>query len=165
MECVTGAKKDHSSFAPLPGFRLCDGPVQPYNRRHAPGTAPALAFIHLESIGTWPERDRIVEIAVLKIYPDGREEFRCKRVNPGVPILPDATAIVRAALRGELRAARRRTLRLRRVRGAPFMEQVSLATSDRVHAHRTLQDSDWEIWLRSARPRPQPSADAAGCRD
>jgi DNA polymerase III subunit epsilon len=52
-----------------------------------------LAFIDLESTGTSPERDRIVEIAVLKLHPDGREEFRCKRVNPGVPIPPDATAV------------------------------------------------------------------------
>jgi DNA polymerase-3 subunit epsilon len=52
-----------------------------------------LAFIDLESTGTSPERDRIVEIAILKLHPDGREEFRCKRVNPGVPIPPDATAV------------------------------------------------------------------------
>jgi DNA polymerase III subunit epsilon len=52
-----------------------------------------LAFIDLESTGTSPERDRIVEIAILKLHPDAREEFRCKRVNPGVPIPPDATAV------------------------------------------------------------------------
>ncbi len=52
-----------------------------------------LAFIDLESTGTSPERDRIVEIAILKLHPDGREESRCKRVNPGVPIPPDATAV------------------------------------------------------------------------
>ena len=52
-----------------------------------------LAFIDLESTGTSPERDRIVEIAILKLHPDGREEFRSKRVNPGVPIPPDATAV------------------------------------------------------------------------
>ncbi len=52
-----------------------------------------LAFIDLESTGTSPERDRIVEIAVLKLHPDGREEFLCKRVNPGMPIPPDAIAV------------------------------------------------------------------------
>jgi DNA polymerase-3 subunit epsilon len=52
-----------------------------------------LAFVDLESTGTAPERDRIVEIAILKLHPDGREEFRCKRVNPGVPIPTDATAV------------------------------------------------------------------------
>lgn len=52
-----------------------------------------LAFIDLESTGTSPERDRIVEIAILKLHPDGREEFRCKRVNSREPIPPDATAV------------------------------------------------------------------------
>ena len=27
-----------------------------------------------------------IEIVVLKLHADGREEFRCKRVNSGVPI-------------------------------------------------------------------------------
>lgn len=52
-----------------------------------------LALLDLESTGTSPARDRIVEIAVLKLHPDGREELRCKRVNPGVPIPAAATAI------------------------------------------------------------------------
>jgi len=52
-----------------------------------------LAFIDLESTGVSPERDRIVEIAILKLHPDGREDFRRKRVNPGVPIPPEATAV------------------------------------------------------------------------
>jgi DNA polymerase III subunit epsilon len=52
-----------------------------------------LAFIDLESTGTLPERDRIVEIAILKLHPDGREDFRYKRVNPGIPIPPNATAV------------------------------------------------------------------------
>lgn len=52
-----------------------------------------LAFLDLESTGTKPAHDRIVEIAVLKLYPDGHEVVRCRRVNPGVPIPPDATAL------------------------------------------------------------------------
>jgi len=52
-----------------------------------------LAFIDVESTGTSPDRDRIVEIAILRLHPDGREEFLCKRVNPGIPIPPDATAV------------------------------------------------------------------------
>ena len=52
-----------------------------------------LAFIDLESTGTSPFSDRIVEIAILKTNPDGGEDFRCKRVNPGIPIPPEATAI------------------------------------------------------------------------
>ncbi len=52
-----------------------------------------LAFIDLESTGTSPERDRIVEIAVLRLQPDGSEDVRCHRMNPGIPIPADATAV------------------------------------------------------------------------
>lgn len=52
-----------------------------------------LAFIDIESTGTSPARDRIVEIAVLKLFPDGSETFRVKRANPGIPIPPEATAV------------------------------------------------------------------------
>jgi DNA polymerase-3 subunit epsilon len=52
-----------------------------------------LAVIDLESTGISPERDRIVEIAILKVHSDGREELGCKRVNPGRPIPPEATAV------------------------------------------------------------------------
>ncbi len=38
--------------------------------------ARPLAFIDRECTGTSPERDRIVEIAVLKLHPNGREEMR-----------------------------------------------------------------------------------------
>jgi DNA polymerase-3 subunit epsilon len=37
--------------------------------------------------------DRIVEISYLKIFPDGREDAKTFRVNPGCPIPPDVTAI------------------------------------------------------------------------
>ncbi len=50
-----------------------------------------IAFIDLETTGTSPASDRIVEIAILRIAPDGTEDFRCKRVNPGIPIPPEAT--------------------------------------------------------------------------
>jgi DNA polymerase-3 subunit epsilon len=52
-----------------------------------------LALVDLESTGTLPSSDRIVEIAILRVNPDGGEDFRCKRVNPGVPIPAEATAI------------------------------------------------------------------------
>jgi DNA polymerase-3 subunit epsilon len=52
-----------------------------------------LAFVDLETTGTSPAGDRIVEIAILKVHPDGREEFARRRVNPGVPIPAEATAV------------------------------------------------------------------------
>ena len=52
-----------------------------------------LAVIDLETTGIRPDSDRIVEISVLLIRPDGTRETKTRRVNPGVPIPPDATRI------------------------------------------------------------------------
>lgn len=52
-----------------------------------------LAFIDLETTGTDRISDRIVEIGILKCCPDGREDLLCKRVNPGIPIQPDAIEV------------------------------------------------------------------------
>jgi len=54
-----------------------------------------LVWLDLESTGLAPERDRIVEISIIKQFPDGRIERRTWRVNPGVPIPPEASAIHR----------------------------------------------------------------------
>ncbi|MFO7852720.1 MAG: exonuclease domain-containing protein [Bacteroidota bacterium] len=52
-----------------------------------------LAFFDLETTGANVAHDRIIEISVLKIYPEGREEWFTKRLNPGMPISPQASAI------------------------------------------------------------------------
>jgi DNA polymerase III subunit epsilon len=52
-----------------------------------------LAVIDLESTGTDPKTDRILEVSVLKLVPDGEPVHRTRRVNPGVPIPPAATAV------------------------------------------------------------------------
>ena len=52
-----------------------------------------IAFIDFETTGTKPVVDRIVELTVLKIHPDGNEEFKSTRINPQIPIPPEATAI------------------------------------------------------------------------
>lgn len=53
----------------------------------------AICFFDLETTGTDPARDRIVEIAVLRIEPDGAAETRTRRIHPERPIPPEATAI------------------------------------------------------------------------
>ena len=53
---------------------------------------PLIVF-DIESTGIMPQRDRIVELAVLKIYPDGRTQSTVRRLNPEMPIPPGATAI------------------------------------------------------------------------
>lgn len=55
--------------------------------------ARPLMFFDLETTGTNPLQDRIVEISTLKVYPDGREEEYSTRVNPGIPIPPETTAV------------------------------------------------------------------------
>ncbi len=52
-----------------------------------------LAIFDLETTGTNITKDRIVEIAIVKIYPGGEEETLHRRVNPGIPIPPEISAI------------------------------------------------------------------------
>lgn len=52
-----------------------------------------LAFIDVETTGLNPYSDRIVELSILKIHPDGREKYKSHRLNPETPIPVDATAI------------------------------------------------------------------------
>jgi DNA polymerase-3 subunit epsilon len=45
-----------------------------------------LAFFDIESTGTNLGADRIVELSVIKLHPDGSEEVKTWRTNPGMPI-------------------------------------------------------------------------------
>lgn len=45
-----------------------------------------LAFFDLETTGVNIAADKIVEIAILKVMPNGEEQVYLKRVNPGMPI-------------------------------------------------------------------------------
>jgi DNA polymerase-3 subunit epsilon len=56
-----------------------------------------LVFFDLETTGTDIVHDRIVQISVLKLHPDGSEEVRTRLINPERPIPPDAIAIHRIA--------------------------------------------------------------------
>ena len=53
----------------------------------------AIVFIDLETTGTNPASDRIIEIALLKALPGGVTENKSWRVNPGIPIPESSTAI------------------------------------------------------------------------
>lgn len=52
-----------------------------------------LVVFDIESTGVNPETDRIVEISAIKISPDGNEVCNTRRLNPEMPIPPQATAI------------------------------------------------------------------------
>lgn len=52
-----------------------------------------LCFFDLETTGVDITSARIVEIAILKINPDGKKEMFTKRVNPEIPIPEESIAI------------------------------------------------------------------------
>ncbi len=52
-----------------------------------------IVFFDLETTGTNITNDRIVEISVVKVMPDGTEIVKTRRINPGCPIPAEATAI------------------------------------------------------------------------
>ncbi len=52
-----------------------------------------IVFFDLETTGVNVSRDRIVEISLLKVYPNGTEEVKTRRINPEMPIPAEATAV------------------------------------------------------------------------
>lgn len=52
-----------------------------------------LCFFDLETTGINVAKDRIVEISILKVFPNGNKESKTIRVNPEIPISAEATSI------------------------------------------------------------------------
>lgn len=52
-----------------------------------------LVFFDLETTGTDIANDRIVEISLVKLFPNVSEEVNTFRINPGIPIPPEVSAI------------------------------------------------------------------------
>lgn len=52
-----------------------------------------LAFIDLETTGINLSTDKIIEIAIIKMLPDGNTAAKIKRINPGIPISKESSAI------------------------------------------------------------------------
>lgn len=52
-----------------------------------------ILFFDLETTGLNVASDRIVEICILKVLTNGDEELKTRRLNPTIPISPEATAI------------------------------------------------------------------------
>ncbi|MFZ5554101.1 MAG: exonuclease domain-containing protein [Bacteroidota bacterium] len=52
-----------------------------------------LCFIDLETTGVNVGSDRIVEISILKLHPDGKKEVWTKRINPGMHIPEEASNV------------------------------------------------------------------------
>ncbi|MES2703582.1 MAG: exonuclease domain-containing protein [Bacteroidota bacterium] len=52
-----------------------------------------IIFFDLETTGTDHAKDRIVELAFVKLQPDGKRDTLTKRINPGIPIPAEVTLI------------------------------------------------------------------------
>ncbi|MBA5629728.1 3'-5' exonuclease [Moheibacter lacus] len=52
-----------------------------------------ICFFDLETTGINVGKDRIVEISVLKVFPNGNKESKTLRVNPEIPISAEATSV------------------------------------------------------------------------
>lgn len=53
-----------------------------------------LVVLDLETTGTWVEKDRIVEIGMVRLAPEGEQSAYKARVNPGMPIPPRVIEII-----------------------------------------------------------------------
>lgn len=52
-----------------------------------------IVFFDLETTGLNTQEDRIIEISVMKILPDGGRETKTRRLNPTIPISPESSRI------------------------------------------------------------------------
>lgn len=52
-----------------------------------------LIFFDLETTGTNITKDRIVEFSYIKVFPDGHDESKTRRLNPEMPIPAGASAV------------------------------------------------------------------------
>ena len=53
-----------------------------------------LVIFDLETTGTWVGKDKIVEIGMIKLMPDGTRQEYIKRANPGISIPPNVSRII-----------------------------------------------------------------------
>ncbi len=52
-----------------------------------------LAIFDIESTGLNKKTDRIIDLAILRLYPDGQTDTNVYRVNPECPIPPESTKV------------------------------------------------------------------------
>ena len=52
-----------------------------------------IIFFDLETTGVDPAKDRIVEISLVKVKPNGEKEVKTRRINPQMPIPAEATEV------------------------------------------------------------------------
>ena len=52
-----------------------------------------IVFFDLETTGLNPKTDRIIEICVIKVHPDGSKDVKTRRMNPTIPISEESSEI------------------------------------------------------------------------
>lgn len=77
-----------------------------------------IAFFDLETTGVNIAKDRIVQLAVLILYPDGEKVEKKTYVNPGIPISKEAEAVHK--------------ITEQMVMGAPTFKQISKSLADQL---------------------------------
>jgi DNA polymerase-3 subunit epsilon len=89
-----GVGRDRHFFPPRDWYNRAEFVIRsPAVLKHLPLTRP-LAVLDLETTGTDPKSDRIVEIGILVLNTDGTEKDRReRRVNPTIPIPEAATEV------------------------------------------------------------------------
>ena len=97
MNETVGRTGQASSHSPI---RTSTGPVESsyLSRMTEPLSFPVpldrpLVFFDLETTGLRVGTDRIIELALIRIAPNGDVTERVRRFNPGIPIPPEASAI------------------------------------------------------------------------
>lgn len=78
-----------------------------------------IVFFDLETTGVNTSKDRIVQIALIKISPNGEQESKKTLINPGVPIPAEATAI--------------HGITDQMVIGAPTFKQIAKSLAEQLH--------------------------------
>ncbi|MDO8580565.1 MAG: 3'-5' exonuclease [Candidatus Omnitrophota bacterium] len=53
-----------------------------------------LVILDLEATGTWVDKDKIIEVAIVKILPTGEKEIYHQRINPGIPIPAEVIELI-----------------------------------------------------------------------
>lgn len=81
-----------------------------------------ICFFDLETTGVDIARDKIVEISILKVYPNGNKESKTWLVNPGCPIPHQASEV--------------HGITDEKVAGEPLFEQLA------PHVYNMIKDSD-----------------------
>ncbi len=52
-----------------------------------------LVALDVETTGVWIEKDKIIEIALVKYFPDEKKETYERKINPGIPIPKNVTQL------------------------------------------------------------------------